>query len=124
MRKWRNWETTREKVLLCGRVSRNGKPSACARVTLYKSRNTKSEPSTASYPKVLEGERALKTAIARPDGPFFFLNVKQGDYIIEAEAERGGDHGQNRARVSPDKEGVMRMIVSDTEISHRQALRA
>lgn len=119
MKSWGDWEITREKVVLCGRVSQRGKPAACARVTLYKSRNTKSEARTASDPKLPEGERALKTAITRPDGLFFFLNLKEGNYIIKAEAERGGERGQNRAKVSPDKEGTMRMIVSDIELSHK-----
>lgn len=119
MKTWGEWEITREKVVLCGRVSRKGNPSVCATVTLYKSRNTKREARTTSDAKVSEGVRAVKTAITRPDGLYFFLNLKDGNYIIKAEAERGGDCGQNRASVSPDREGAMRMIVSDIELSHK-----
>jgi len=107
-------------VTLCGRVSTgDGKPSAFAKVTVYNLTNIKPEKTTAPKPKELENMNALKTAVTRPDGLFFFLNLKEGNYILKARAAHGPEFGQNRAAVSRDKQGVIQMVVSDIELSRK-----
>jgi hypothetical protein len=115
---WGDWEVTRHRVTLYGRIrEKDGTPAAGARVSVSRATPKPAKPSAKADNRgkrgtPLTGAPAVVTPEKRPfrdvtctkaDGIFFFLDLPEGEYAVIVEGERAGARVEYRETVVPGK---------------------
>jgi hypothetical protein len=103
------WETTRRRVTIGGRVLDDGdKPVTGAAVTVT------ARPAEAPSEG---GGHTWVGYLAKADGIYYFLDLPAGTYTVRAVHGRSGAVGEETVSVPRSEDGRVRMAVADVKLS-------
>src|SRR5262245_12693961 len=123
------WETIRRTVALFGHVlDADGKPKPGVRVTITKAppnfrlrgKTKTTTPETHWLSKDQTSRR--DSVVTRSDGIYFFLDLPDGNYTMEAEDAQGRHRGENRGKVSRNKDGKILRAMADIKLLPPKAI--
>ena len=114
MKLWTEWEITRRQVAIGGRVTdENNSRVDGARIKItsmpdeFRRKVGIAEDAAVSGPE---------SALAGPDGIFYFLDLPGGQYTLTAIDPGSGRHDEKKISVSRDKKGSIKMTQAEFTI--------
>ncbi len=114
MKLWTEWEFVRRQVAVSGRVlGEDGNPVDGAKIVICPvSAETKVK---ASKEPITGGQKPPggTSAVAGPDGIFFFMDLPDGKYVMTAVDPRSNSRDEKTLTVSRDTKGNIKMKNAD-----------
>jgi hypothetical protein len=122
MKTWSEWETTRVRVSIAGRVvDEGGRAVPEAEVTITAApappaSGVAGAPDTVAAERKHE-DRVVDSGHAAIDGLYYFLDVPAGTYTVRGVDRRSGTEAAKTVSVTSEADGKVRMAVADLTLS-------
>ncbi len=122
MKAWSDWEIVRRQVAICGQVvDTRGHPVSGIHVTIVSMpeafSNRVSAAASIAGNKPVDTEKGLDRTLTRDDGSFYFLDLPDGKYTLKVSDAQTGSQDQKETSVSWDKNGEVKRVRLNLQLS-------